>query len=162
MGLIAPWRHVALVVVFVVLVIGVGAVAVGGTGTLPVPNGWVTVHDGRAQLDVPANWNVFYNRLCRSPLPPGSLFVITVNPQTVPICGKAIWRPNVPYVTMFPYTDPAPIGARSTVNTIPVWTDSSPGPGFLLIEAPSLGVSLTGTGPAAANVIETLFYSSDD
>jgi hypothetical protein len=73
------------------------------------------------------------------------------------------WQANVPYVTVFRYRRVLNSGEHLlTLNGITVWTASSPSPGFLLIDAPTLGVSVTGTGLAAAQVIETLRYSSNE
>jgi hypothetical protein len=146
---------VILVVVAVLAVIAIGVDVTGGTGIPGVPKGWVPVRDGDAWLDVPAGWKVFYNTECVPPQMPGTVFVIT---HTLPVvsCPIEAWNSTTPYVTMLPYSGPMPGSRMENLNGSSVWIEAARG--IATVDAPSLGVSLGASGPAAVRVVRTLTY----
>jgi hypothetical protein len=57
---------------------------------------------------------------------------------------------------MFPYSGPTPGSKIAMLNGVQVWIDVARG--IATVDAPSLGVSIGASGPAAVRVAETLSY----
>jgi hypothetical protein len=127
------------------------------------PAGWVPVAYDDAQVSVPASFSVFYpgQDPCESFSTPGALFVAPI-PGFKRIC-PAPGHPQATLVRLVPYGGvPQKTAGEKLiiVNGVPVYfvPPSSAKP-FISYFVPSLGVLVTGSGPMARRVLDTLTCS---
>ena len=127
------------------------------------PAGWVPVAYGDAQVSVPGAFSVFYpgQDPCESFSTPGALFVAPI-PGFKRIC-PAPGHPRATLVRLVPYGGvPQKTAGEKLiiVNGVPAYfvPPSSAKP-FISYFVPSLGVLVTGSGPMARRVLDTLTCS---
>ena len=127
------------------------------------PAGWVPVAYGDAQVSVPASFSVFYpgQDPCESFSTPGALFVAPI-PGFKRIC-PAPGHPRATLVRLVPYGGvPQKTAGEKLiiVNGVPAYfvPPSSARP-FIRYFVPSLGVLVSGSGPMARRVLDTLTCS---
>jgi len=126
------------------------------------PAGWVPVAYGDAQVSVPASFSVFYPGLrpCEPFSTPGAIYVAPIPAKmNCPPPG----HPRATLVRLVPNGGVPPKIAGEkliSVNGVPVYfvPPSSARP-FIRYFVPSLGVLVTGSGPMARRVLDTLTCS---
>jgi hypothetical protein len=132
-----------------------GAVAAGSptdrTVHVAIPAGWKSNSYGHATISVPKSWVVEHNTNCSRP---NSLLLGFPNP--LEFCPNE--RAPSSVAIFHPVDQPAPTGAFTKVNGLPVYVTMG-SPFMLEWIAPTLGLEITGMGPGASRIMHTLRHS---
>src|SRR5579872_2919478 len=146
-------RAIALVVAVVLASIGIGVGLVGGITPYGIPNAWVPVYDGSAQMSAPPTWTIKYNpKTCALPWNHSVIYVYTT--ITTPCPAGAAGPSDAPDIIVFRY-DPRIILSgypNRIINGVPVWTYGG-GPG---VWVPTLGIMMYASGVGVDRVLDTL------